>query len=242
MAGERLQERSNDTTLPGKGPLDVRRHAARRPWQVLGASLATGYLLGRVVSIVASSPRAAFGFDGAPERDQDSAEAHLATYLNDHMAGAVTAIELLKSLERSHRDLQPALAALRTDIEDDQTELRALMQRLNITERQARKLGGWLAEKATRAKVRLDDRAAGPLRLLESLEIVSLGIEGKLALWRALTSAAENSAALRIAGYERLANRAIDQRQRAEALRVEAAKAALALPATNPAARGDPGF
>ncbi|MGH7930337.1 MAG: hypothetical protein ACREQV_21380 [Candidatus Binatia bacterium] len=204
--------------------------------------MAAGYLLGRVFSSLVPSARTGVPLDRVPERQLNLAEGHLATYLNDHLAGAVTAIQLLESLENTHADLKPELAALRTDIEQDDIELKALMQRLNIAERRGREFGGWLAEKATQLKLRIDDRAAGSLRLLESLELVSLGIEGKLGLWRALTSAAENSPALRIAGYDRLANRAMDQRRRAESLRLDAARMTLAVPSTNPAVRGDPGF
>jgi hypothetical protein len=60
------------------------------------------------------------------------------------------------------------------------------------------------------------------------LEFVALGIDGKLALWQALRAAAEVASALRGIDYERLARRAIDQRQRVETLRLSAAKAALA--------------
>ena len=62
------------------------------------------------------------------------------------------------------------------------------------------------------------------MRLLESLELVALGIQGKLALWRALSATAEFDRALGIVDYERLAGRAQDQWRQVEALRLEAAK------------------
>ncbi|MBN9518814.1 hypothetical protein J0H58_09885 [bacterium] len=55
---------------------------------------------------------------------------HLATYLNDHLAGSTAALELLEHLERTHPDLAPSLAVLRRDIEDDRRELEALMTRV----------------------------------------------------------------------------------------------------------------
>jgi hypothetical protein len=63
--------------------------------------------------------------------------------------------------------------------------------------------------------------------LFESLEALSLGIEGKKSLWVALSAAAEVSPELRIADYERLKKRAEEQRNRVEAKRLEVAKAAL---------------
>ena len=124
---------------------------------------------------------------------------HVATYLNDHLAGAVAAVRLLESLEDVYEELRPRLSALRADIEADRLDLLALMARLDIGESGARKIGGWVAEQATALKMRLDDSADGPLRLFESLEFLSLGIAGKLGLWDALKAAAEVSPQLRCA-------------------------------------------
>jgi hypothetical protein len=152
---------------------------------------------------------------------------HLATYLNDHLAGSVVAVELLERLQAAGADMTECLAQLRSDIEADRRELKAFMHRLGIDESRTRKMGGWITQKLTQLKFRVDGPAGGPLRLLESLEAVALGIDGKLALWRALSAVAEVTPALRGVDYERLARRAMEQRQRAEALRLQAAKAAL---------------
>ena len=156
------------------------------------------------------------------------ADEHLAAYLNDHLAGSVVAVDLLERLEAADTDMTESLAQLRTDIEADRRELQALMRRLGIVESRSRKVSGWLAEKLTQLKLRVDDRASGSLRLLESLEAVALGIDGKLALWRALKVAAEVASGLQGIDYERMTQRAEEQRQRVEVLRLEAAKAALA--------------
>ncbi len=151
----------------------------------------------------------------------------VATYLNDHLAGAVAAVRLLESLEELYDELRPQLSALRADIEADRLDLQALMSRLDVGESRARKIGGWVAEQATALKMRLDDSADGPLRLFECLEFLSLGIAGKLGLWDALKAAAEVSPQLRCADYNRLIQRAIEQRSRAETLRLESAVEAL---------------
>lgn len=190
----------------------------KRLWQTLGASLVLGFVIQRFLAVRSRQM-------SKPDREDESG--HLTIYLNDHLAGSVVAVELLMALERTHADIEPALAALRADIEQDQAELKALMDRLNIAESGVRKIGGWLAEKATKLKMRIDDRSRGALRLFESLEALSLGIEGKLALWRALNAAADRVPHLKGADYERLTKRAIEQRSRAEALRLNAAIAAL---------------
>jgi hypothetical protein len=156
---------------------------------------------------------------------------HLATYLNDHLAGSVVAIELMENLEAVYADTPVAefIAKLRADVEADREELKALMDRLQISESRTRKASAWLTEKFTELKLRLDDPTRSDLRLFESLEALSLGIEGKKSLWLALSAAAEVSPGLRIADYERLKQRAEEQRSRVEAKRIEVAKAALKL-------------
>src|SRR5436190_2458592 len=116
------------------------------------------------------------------------AEQHLATYLNDHLAGAVGALELLTHLEESHPGpgLKRFLTDLRADIVADRQELESLMARLHVATSPSRKAVAWLAEKITQTKLRLDDPDDGALRLLEANEALAIGIEGKRALWRAL--------------------------------------------------------
>jgi hypothetical protein len=159
------------------------------------------------------------------------ADEHLATYLNDHLAGSVVAVELMENLEEVYADTPVAefIAKLHADIEADRQELKDLMDRLQVSESTTRKASAWLTEKLTQLKLRLDDPTRGDLRLFESLEALSLGIEGKRCLWLALSAAAEVSPQLRIADYERLMQRAEEQRGRVERKRLEVAKAALKL-------------
>lgn len=157
------------------------------------------------------------------------ADEHIATYLNDHLAGSVAALELLEHLESAHAGtpLEQILAEIQAEVAADRQELEALMERLNVAESRTRKATAWLAGKVTEIKLRLDDSAGGPLRLLESLEALSLGIEGKRSLWLSLSAAAENTPALQVLDYERMAHRAKEQRRRVEVMRLEAAKGAL---------------
>ncbi len=131
---------------------------------------------------------------------------HTATYLNDHLAGSVAAIELLEYLQKSHAgtSLESFLRGLHDGIEADRDELESLMSRLNVTQSKTRKSVAWLSEKISELKLRMDDPAGGALQLLEGLEVLAVGIEGKKALWRALATAAEESSELRIANYDLL--------------------------------------
>jgi hypothetical protein len=159
------------------------------------------------------------------------ADEHIATYLNDHLAGSVVAIELMENLESVYAETPIAdfIAKLRVDVESDRRELESLMNNLEISESRPRKASAWLTEKFTELKLRFDDSSSGDLRLFESLEALSLGIEGKRSLWLALAAAAQVSSRLRIADYDRLRQRAEEQRARVETKRLDAAKAALKL-------------
>lgn len=153
----------------------------------------------------------------------------LASYLNDHLAGAVSALELLEYLEAEPEstELRRLAAELRAEVATDRQELERLMERLQISKSRTRRAASWVAEKAGELKLRLTDAAGGTLSLLEALDVLSLGIEGKGMLWRALAVAAEDAPALQGVDYERLTRRAEEQRGRVEAFRKEAARQAL---------------
>src|SRR5687767_14945113 len=97
------------------------------------------------------------------------ANEHLVIYLNDHLAGATGALELLTHLEEVHAGTSVGdfLTQLHTDIEADHQELKHLMDRLHITESIPRKVSAWLGEKAAQLKLQIDDKASGSFRLFE---------------------------------------------------------------------------
>lgn len=153
----------------------------------------------------------------------------LAGYLNDHLAGAVSALELLDYLaaEPEILDVRRLAAELRTEVLTDRQELERLMERLEISKSPTRRAASWMAEKAGELKLRLTGAAGEALALLEALDTLSLGIEGKRMLWRALAAAAEDTPALQGVDYERLTRRAEEQRGRVEVFRKEIARQAL---------------
>jgi hypothetical protein len=156
------------------------------------------------------------------------AREHLAIYLNDHLAGSVAAIELLQDLIEQHGDGRTAsLTRLKFDIDADQQQLKELIQRLGVSESAPRKAVAWVTGKLAELKSMIEDRSGGALWRLEALEALVLGITGKQALWRALAVAQETAPELRGLDYDHLVERAEDQRQRAEAARLEAAREAL---------------
>jgi hypothetical protein len=156
-------------------------------------------------------------------------EQHVATYLNDHLAGSEGALHLLEHLERAHAGtpMEQFAAGLRADIAADRRELEALMARLRVAVSRPRKAAAWLAEKLAELKLRLDDPTGSSLRLLEVFEALSIGIEGKRLLWRSLGAAAQGAPELGGTDYQCLVQRAEEQRSRVEAVRLDAARKAL---------------
>ena len=148
----------------------------------------------------------------------------LSTYLNDHFAGSVVAVELLEHLESTHADtpLKTFFTELRTEIEADRKQLQNLMESAGIEQSSFRKASAWISEKFTELKLRVDDPGQGALRLLESVEVLSLGIEGKRLLWRSLQAAGETTLK-----YAELIQRAEKQRDDIEEVRLAAARKAL---------------
>ena len=152
----------------------------------------------------------------------------LATYLNDHLAGSVVALELLDHLEKDRAGTAEAslLAGVHADIEADRQELEAFMAQRGIAMSVPRKAAGWLVEKLSEIKLHLDDAGDGALRRLEALETIALGIAGKAALWDALAATAESAPELAELDYVRLGQRAQTQRAVVEELRLRAAQEA----------------
>jgi len=153
---------------------------------------------------------------------------HLATYLNDHLAGANLAVELLDHFIAEDAAEASILVPLRKEIEEDRQELKALMATAGVAESRLRKASSWLAGQLSEVKFNADDDPNGPMRRFERLEALSIGIEGKLALWRALDKARGQNAALPSVDYVKLQERASNQRSRVETLRLQAACTALA--------------
>jgi adenylate cyclase class IV len=150
----------------------------------------------------------------------------LSTYLNDHLAGSIGALELLDRLIETYqgKPLERFFQDLRNEIEQDQEQLRELIQKLGVEESAVRKAGAWIAEKLSRSKIELDDSSERDAGLFLALEALVLGITGKRSLWRALQSASRTMPELARLDYAGLEKRAIEQCERVEARRLETAR------------------
>jgi hypothetical protein len=153
----------------------------------------------------------------------------LISYLNDHLAGSVSAIDLLDHLIKTHAEepLAKFLQELRGDIVADQDVLKKIVQRFNANESAIRKAGAWLVEKIARIKLGAAGQKKWQLGLVQALEVLVLGVTGKQLLWRALNASIGTSPLLRGIDLVRLEERAIEQIERLETQRLEIAREVL---------------
>lgn len=151
----------------------------------------------------------------------------LSTYLNDHLAGAKFAIELLERLRDSHPDapLGHLAAKMVDEITNDRATLQDLCETVGGNESTLKEVGAWLAERTARWKLRLGNDL--DLGEFESLEMLSLGVLGKLKLWTALDAIAPSDSRLKDLDLKTLIHRAQAQHDELEAHRIAAAQECL---------------
>ena len=154
----------------------------------------------------------------------------LVTYLHDHMAGSVHAVGLLEALRDEHagEPLAEFAGRVLAEVQADRATLKELAERAGEGSSGLKELTGWLADKAGRIK--LQPNKQGGLGTFQALEFLALGIQGKLALWRALAVVAPLDARLHGVDYDHLAARAEAQYAETEARRLEVAGWALLPP------------
>jgi hypothetical protein len=156
-----------------------------------------------------------------PMKDLDS-------YLNDHLAGSISALELIAHWVDAHKGepLGSFFVETEREIKADQDTLRAVMRTLGIEESKMRQAGAWVAEKVGRARLIIAGDEPGSLGLVLTLEGLIMGVTGKKLLWRAL--ATEKLPQLSSYNFEQLQRRAEQQVERIEAERISAVRQAFA--------------
>src|SRR6266576_10245 len=152
----------------------------------------------------------------------------LDSYLNDHLAGSISALELIAHWEHVHKgeSLGRFFAESEREIKADQDTLRDVMRTLGIEESKVRQAGAWAAEKVGRARLMIAGDEQGSLGLVLTLEGLIMGVTGKKLLWRAL--AAAKLPGLKSYNCEQLQHRAEQQIERIEAERIQAVSQAFA--------------
>lgn len=152
----------------------------------------------------------------------------LSIYLNDHLAGSAAGVELARRTRASNRDepeFGAPLAEVCAEIEADRETLRELMDRLGVHRDPLKPVAARIGEKLGRLKPNGQVRGYSPLSRVVELEGLTLGITGKMQLWRALERSLDSVEGF---DFEQLAERAQAQRTTVEQLRLRAAALAFA--------------
>jgi hypothetical protein len=153
---------------------------------------------------------------------------YLATYLNDHLGGSTSGLELVRraASENKGNELGVFLSGLATEIAADRDTLKEIMAELGVGEDRLKVAAGWLIEKVGRLKPNAQLTGYSPLSPLVELEALELGIQGKLAMWRALLEVA-GPPPLDAPRLQELAARAERQAADVERHRLQVARPAL---------------
>lgn len=152
----------------------------------------------------------------------------LSIYLNDHLAGATFACELIKRGRDANAGTHVGgfLATLLGEVRQDRAILRGLMAALDITESPLKKAAGWAVEAFSRVKLHEQVTGSAGLTRLMELETLYLGVQGKHALWRTLATLAPSEPRLAGVDFDTLIHRAQQQLEGLERYRIQAAQQA----------------
>jgi hypothetical protein len=152
----------------------------------------------------------------------------LETYLNDHLAGATAGMNLAEMAAEEHRgDPHGAFfAEIAADIRTDYAALVVIVDGMNVEKSATKTAAAELGSKLMKPKFTSGDD--DELNAFVTLETLSIGVEGKVCMWKALKTVEDTDAVLGGADLDELLARAEDQRGRIEAKRLEMAPLALA--------------
>jgi hypothetical protein len=153
---------------------------------------------------------------------------NLDSYLNEHLAGSLGALELIDHWAEVHKDepLGSFFLEIEKEIKADQDTLRDVMRTLHVEESKVRKAGAWAAEKVGRARLIIAGDESDSLGLVLTLEGLIMGVTGKKLLWAALDAA--KLLPVSTYNFEQLQRRAEQQVERIGAERISAIRKAFA--------------
>lgn len=151
---------------------------------------------------------------------KEGAQKNLGIYLNDHSAGAAGGVDLARRGRDNSTDPERTAMwdSICKEVEEDSEVLSQMMDRLGVTQNRIKMILSRVAEKVARLKP--NGQVTGPSDLGQflELEMMFLGVTGKLALWKALRAADEPR--LRSFDFLVLIERAESQRERLDSHRI----------------------
>lgn len=130
----------------------------------------------------------------------------LGIYLNDHLAGSATGLELARRAARENRGtpLGDFFSTLVKELEEDRGVLQEVQRALNVPRNHFKQGTAWLMERLGRLK--FNGRLIGysPLSRMLELEGLFLGSQGRRLLWRVLKRLARTERRLAAFDFEAL--------------------------------------
>ena len=142
----------------------------------------------------------------------------LVTYIRDHLSGSRFAVELLERLRDQHpaEPIGDFASGMLSEVEQDRQVLEDILARVDHGIPMVREAASWVAEKAAEFKLK-----RGAFGTFEALELLALGILGKLKGWEALKNIAQTDDRLRGINFDTLSARARRQHIEVEKCRLE---------------------
>ena len=109
----------------------------------------------------------------------------LIAYLRDHLSGSDMAIRVVRRLDSSRRDTEDRRLAhrLATEFEEERSVVRTLLARLGASGRSIKRAAGFGSGMLLSVTA---GGGPGDLSLLQTLEGLAIGVQGKRCMWRAL--------------------------------------------------------
>jgi hypothetical protein len=153
------------------------------------------------------------------------AERHrlLGIYLNDHLAAAGAGLGRARAARDAGQgtEFHEPLASLCREIEADRASLETIMREVGVEPSRLKPPLAALGEKAGRLKPNGRLRGYSPLGRVIDLEVLILGVTGKLRLWALLGELLDGETS---ADFDELVRRAGEQRTLIEELQARAAR------------------
>ena len=147
----------------------------------------------------------------------------LGIYLNDHLAGSTAGLERARMARDANQgnEFGPPLAQVCGQIEQDRATLERVIEELGIGRSKVKPALVWVGERLGRLKPNGQLRGYSPLGRVVDLEVLLLGITGKLRLWRLLEELLDGETS---ADLPALIRRAEAQRETVAELQLRAAR------------------
>jgi hypothetical protein len=157
------------------------------------------------------------------------ADEPLHVYLNDHLAGATAGTDLVKQAAEQHEgtEIGEFFATLADEIESDYNTLTVLIDRLGVQASEGKGALAAVGIKVTEPKFSGESVGSADFGAFITLETLSMGVEGKVCMWKALKAIESDVPELADTDLDTLIERGQSQRERIESKRQEWAPRAL---------------